>query len=447
MNNNFNQYDGVPSNFCLMPYVHKAIDGNGDFKPCCVADNHLNADGTTANINFIDFDSFIKSKEVADFKQLFKDNQRSELCNNCWRFDDQNGESHRKRYMTFFMNNQGWGARGQSLHNTFEKFFNKEIPWDQVQAELDSIETPWDLEIEPGTTCNFKCHFCGPHASSSWIADEKALYGTTAEQAARATKMGHWALDSELWLSEVMYEGDKFHFMGGEPMLINAHFKFLNKLSQRADADSIFISYNTNASTLPPEETLNTVYKKFKAVRVAFSIDAIEDRFHYQRYPGIWAEAESNMSTWVEAIRDNIEAKVDPGWSILNLLYMGELFLWADAFKKKHNLNDRQFDFDGHYYFGPYYCPQSLTVEQKQQFAKKMTADIEMLRSAGLDRRMMQRAEIAYKNMLDHMMARDTWTEETEQRRQHRILGLDRIRNQSLKTVEPELNTILKLYE
>jgi hypothetical protein len=76
-----------------------------------------------------------------------------------------------------------------------------------------------------------------------------------------------------------------------------------------------------------------------------------------------------------------------------------------------------------------------------------MTADIEMLRGADLDRRMMQRAEIAYKNMLDHMMARDTWTEETEQRRRHRILGLDRIRNQSLKTVEPELNTILKLYE
>lgn len=441
MNNDFEQFKSVPSNFCLMPYVHKAIDGNGDFKPCCVGDNH------SQNINFMDFDTFIASKEQQDFKQDFKNNTRNELCNRCWTVDDHNGESHRKRYLTFFMNNQGWGAHGQELHKTFEQFFDKKITWDHVQEQLDAVETPWDLEIEPGTTCNFKCHFCGPHASSSWIADEKALYGTDAAKAAKATKMGHWALDSELWLSDVMYTGDKFHFMGGEPMLINAHFTFLKKLSQRQDADQCWISYNTNASTLPPEETFKTVYPKFKAVRVAFSIDAIEDRFHYQRYPGNWQEAERNMSTWVEAIRNNIEAKVDPGWSILNLLYMGELFLWADQFKKKHNLSDRQFDFDGHYYFGPHYCPQSLKPEQKQKFLDKMTEDIIMLRSAGLDRRMMQRAEITYKNMTAHMLALDTWTEETEQLRRHRILGLDRIRSQSLAIVEPELNTILKLYE
>jgi hypothetical protein len=59
----------------------------------------------------------------------------------------------------------------------------------------------------------------------------------------------------------------------------------------------------------------------------------------------------------------------------------------------------------------------------------------------------MQRAEITYKNMTAHMLALDTWTEETEQLRGHRILGLDRIRSQSLAIVEPELNTILKLYE
>jgi hypothetical protein len=126
---------------------------------------------------------------------------------------------------------------------------------------------------------------------------------------------------------------------------------------------------------------------------------------------------------------------------------MGELFLWADAFKKKHDLSDKQFDFDGHYYFGPHYCPQSLTTEQKQKFLDKMTADIIMLRSAGLGKRMMQRAEVTYKNMTAHMMAVDSWSEETEQLRRHRILGLDRIRNQSLAIVEPELNTILKLYE
>jgi sulfatase maturation enzyme AslB (radical SAM superfamily) len=446
MNKDFGKYDKVPSNFCLLPFLHKAIDSNGDYKPCCVADPHKTKDGQVANINFIHLDEFVKSKEIADFKQQFKDNQRSELCANCWTVDDQGGESHRKRIMTFFMN-KSWESGESQLYKKLEAFFNDNKEWTEVAVELDKVESPWDLEIEPGTTCNFKCHFCGPYASSSWQSDQKELYGTSTEEVSKFTKMGHWALDSELWNSEVMFAGKKFHFMGGEPMLIDAHFKFLKRLSERIDAKQVIISYNTNASKLPPQYALDQVYNKFKTNRVAFSIDAIGDRFHYQRYPGDWTVAENNMKTWISAIPDSIQAKIDPGWSILNLLYMGELFLWADTFKVNNNLTDNQFDFDGHYYFGPYYCPQTLTVEQKELFKKKMTADIEMLRSCIQDKRMMDRAEITYKNMLDHMLAADKWTQEIEDRRNHRIRGLDKIRNQSIKDYEPELNEILKIYD
>ena len=207
------------------------------------------------------------------------------------------------------------------------------------------------------------------------------------------------------------------------------------------------MSYNTNASVLPPAYALENVYGKFQSVQVAFSIDAIGDKFHYQRYPGDWAEAESNMTTWVKAIPNNICAKIDPGWSILNLLYMGELFLWANDFKVRNGLTDKQFDFDGHYYFGPYYCPQTLKPEQKELFKDKMTADINMLRASNLDKRIMERAEVAYENMTNHMFAADNWSQEVEDRRNYRIRGLDKIRKQSLKDYEPELNAILKLYE
>jgi len=443
MNKDFDKYNKVPSNFCLMPYLHKAIDGNGDFKPCCVADTHVMESGQDANINYIDFDTFIASKENKEFRQQFKNNERSELCHRCWTVDDHKGESHRKRVMTFFMN-KSWEGGETTLYKLLADFFADKITWDEVQAELDKVEAPWDLEIEPGTTCNFKCHFCGPHASSSWISDQRELYGTV--DANKATKMGHWALDSELWNSEVMYNGKKFHLMGGEPMLINAHFKFLEKLATRPDADKIRMSYNTNASTLPPENVLAETYDKFHSTRVAFSIDGIKDKFHYQRYPGVWQEAEDNMSKWVTTVK-NIEAKIDPGWSILNLLDIAELFFWADEFKRKYNLSDKQFDFDGHYYFGPYYCPQSLKPEQKEQFKAKMLADIELLRQGNLTPRMMERAETTVENMLNHMMAKDTWDQETEDRRNYRILGLDRIRKQRLPDFLPELNKILKLYD
>jgi sulfatase maturation enzyme AslB (radical SAM superfamily) len=446
MNNNYNEYDKVPSNFCILPFLHKAIDSNGDFKPCCIADPHQDASGKVLNINDIPVDDFVKSQDNINFKNSFRQNQRHQACQNCWDIDDLQGESHRKRVMGFFMR-KSWESGETVLYEKFKDFFDDKLEWAEVQQELDKIETPWDLEIEPGTTCNFKCHFCGPYASSSWQSDHMMLYETSKEDVSKFTKQGHWALNSEMWNSSVLYNARKFHFMGGEPMLIDAHFKFLNKLADKPNAEEIIISYNTNASVLPPMETLTNSYKKFKTVRVAFSIDAIEDRFHYQRYPGDWNQAVDNMSTWVTTLYDNIEAKIDPGWSILNLLYMGELILWANEFKIKHNLSVKQFDFDGHYYFGPFYCPQTLRPEQKELFKEKMTQDINMLRNSDLDARMLDRAETTYTNMVNHMMSADKWTEEIEKRRNHRILGLDRIRNQKLVDYEPELNEILKLYD
>jgi len=444
MNKNFDEYNKVPSNFCIMPFLHKAIDGNGDFKPCCIGDPHKMSDGKNANINFVDFDTFIKSKENNDFKEEFKRNERPEICHRCWQVDDHQGESHRKRAMNFFMN-KSWEGGETKLYSQLEDFFADKIQWEEVAIELYKFKEPFNLEIEPGTTCNFKCHFCGPHASSSWISDQRELYGTTAEEAAQATKLGRWALDSELWNSDVMFNSKKFHFMGGEPMLINAHFKFLARLAERPDAEQVRISYNTNASTLPPDDVLKNVYDKFHHTRVAFSIDGIKDKFHYQRFPGDWAEAESVMGTWVTTVK-KIEAKLDPGWSILNMLDMAEIFLWADGFKRKYDLSDKQFDFDGHYYFGPHYCPQSLKPEQKQLYKNKMEQDLELLRSSNLTNRMMERAEITVENMINHMMAKDTWSQETEDVRNYRILGLDRIRKQKISDYLPGVNEILKLY-
>jgi len=75
-----------------------------------------------------------------------------------------------------------------------------------------------------------------------------------------------------------------------------------------------------------------------------------------------------------------------------------------------------------------------------------MEQDLELLRSSNLTNRMMERAEITVENMINHMMAKDTWSQETEDVRNYRILGLDRIRKQKISDYLPGVNEILKLY-
>ena len=58
--------------------------------------------------------------------------------------------------------------------------------------------------------------------------------------------------------------------------------------------------------------------------------------------------------------------------------------------------------------------PQTLKPEQKELFKQIMTADINMLRVKLRDPRMMERAEITYKNILEHMLAADRWSQKVE---------------------------------
>ena len=75
-----------------------------------------------------------------------------------------------------------------------------------------------------------------------------------------------------------------------------------------------------------------------------------------------------------------------------------------------------------------------------------MEQDLELLRSSNIGKRLMDRAEITVENMINHMMAKDTWSQETEDVRNYRIRGLDRIRKQKLSDYLPGVNEVLKLY-
>jgi MoaA/NifB/PqqE/SkfB family radical SAM enzyme len=86
-------------------------------------------------------------------------------------------------------------------------------------------------------------------------------------------------------LSEVVY----FEFTGGEPFLIEEHFELLRFAVESGFAKNIEIHYNTNA-TVFPEEAIE-IWKHFKTVEIAFSIDNVGKRFEYERYGADWEEA------------------------------------------------------------------------------------------------------------------------------------------------------------
>ena len=141
---------------------------------------------------------------------------------------------------------------------------------------------------------------CGPTDSSAWYDDWIKLTGsnkfkdTSGEVSILENSKGYYATEFDwpnyepFWqqLESNAHNIQHVYFAGGEPMLIERHYDFLERCIEQDVAKNIIIEYNTNMSTLPARVT--NLWKSFKQVRVGASVDGMDKMQEYQRYPAKW---------------------------------------------------------------------------------------------------------------------------------------------------------------
>jgi hypothetical protein len=104
------------------------------------------------------------------------------------------------------------------------------------------------------------------------------------------------------------------------------HYAAENNLSGNID-----IHYNTNATQWPKDPR---IWKKFRRVDIAFSVDNVGDRFEFERYGADWTEANRIIDA-THVLRatsvPNITTQLCFTINIQNVYYLDELLAWADT--------------------------------------------------------------------------------------------------------------------
>ena len=198
----------------------------------------------------------------------------------------------------------------KTQNSSLRKMSNNELPNDIGD---DVVK----LEIVLDTTCNAACIQCGPSQSSLWrkeVDTVKKIYHIQPEQ----------QIDDKIALIKKSINFDKvkfFHFWGGEPLLTDTHLKFLNEIENPKD---VSLTYTTNSSIVPSEKILR-LWEKFKLVKISVSLDGIEDKFHYIRWPLNWEKAKHNLFELRDNTPLNILYFVNCCVIPLNAYYVNEL--------------------------------------------------------------------------------------------------------------------------
>jgi hypothetical protein len=323
--------------FCVLPWIHFATRPNGDMRLCCSAnasgagyDHQVglvkNETGVPANFGKETPMSAWNNTYMKSVRTTMLDNSIPNSCNKCFEEEDKGIVSKRLWESTT------WIADGLDV----PELLSETKPDGTVPEKLIY------LDLRLGHTCNLKCVMCSPHDSSKWVQDHKKMYPLFKHESLK--NQMSWDRDSfnNTWYENPIFWDQLYeqipnlrqvYFAGGEPLMIKEHKIFLKEIIKQGYANKILIRYNSNGLLLD-EETIE-LWKEFKKVKFAVSIDDIGDRNHYIRYPTDWNTLEKNMHI-LDNTPNNIHVSIATAIQILNIKTLPELAKWkiTQNFKK-----------------------------------------------------------------------------------------------------------------
>jgi organic radical activating enzyme len=282
-------------------------------RPCCLADNELVDDaGEKFSLLTADFANIQNSQNMKSLREDFLAGRRPQTCRKCW--DEERAGRTSKRMHTLdrlkhILGDQEWTTDAKPL------IF---------------------LDLKLGNICNLKCRICGSWSSSQFATEEindappDEKKSTYAYQMLRA---GAWPRENtQFWqqidqcLTDIRY----IEFTGGEPFMIQEHFAMLQGIVDRGIAHQVEIHYNTNGTQYP--EGAEEIWKHFKTVEIAISIDDLDKRFEYQRSNAVWTEILHNLNRFRELRQrqPNIQLQCCSTVNVFNVRYIDQLARWID---------------------------------------------------------------------------------------------------------------------
>ena len=402
--------------FCLLPWVSLAIRNNGDYRVCCHANTSQGGGLLSSNAAVTSLEDARNSELLKQIRRQMLQGEWPQSCVRCLR-EETAGMRSKRIYSK------------DTLPSGYTQEWAESVT--APDGELSLEQAPLlDLDVRFGNKCNLACRMCGPSDSSAWISDHQKLGG-------RFEQTGFdWHESPAFWrsLEARAEEIEHIYIVGGEPLLIERHYQFLDGLIEKGRAGAVTLEYNTNLTVLP-QKALD-LWKHFKKVRLGVSFDGVGAINDYIRHPSRFHLVEKNLER-IDRAEGNYQVWLACTVSVYNLHHLVALMEWVHSknFKRIGKTRGKEF-FVPHPVHRPHYLNiQALPRALKEKYSEFLTKEIAVfLTKESLTENERVSAQGILRRYLEFMKTEDLsafWPEFGNYTRK-----LDRIRDQSYRVLE-----------
>lgn len=397
--------------FCMYPWIHLHSYPTGEAYPCCHAEY---VDGKFGDCQTTSLKELWNADKMKQLRIDMLNERENSACTRCYEQEKSGFFSGRRSA------NKHWGHHISKINET-----QKDGTYDNFQM------TYWDIRFS--NLCNLSCRSCGHIFSSSWYQDQKKLSG---KEWADKNKPLFWAGRHETDMIEQLMEHidyvEQIYFAGGEPLMMDEHYIILEELEKRKKFD-VRLIYNTNfTKTKLKDRYVFDYWRKFDSVSVGASLDAMGPRAEYIRKGTVWSEVEQNRQMMLEQC-PNVDFYISPTLSIQNALHIPDFHReWVEkGYIRPQDLNVNILQ-------DPKWLRIDIAPEHyKEKLRTKFKEHLEWLRP--LDK--LNRATVGFESALNFLENDNT---EYLPEFWERMAKLDKIRNENMLEIIPELNELTK---
>ena len=342
-------YPGLPDLYCPSMWKSTHLDTDGYITPCCMF-----IDGKFKKYKITDVTRIedVLVNQFQEYRDQLVNGEWPEGCNQC-KFAEQEGRSS-KRIQDLYM-------------------------LDQVtNGKLDTFPTPPDnvaleyLQLKTGRLCNLKCTICTPTCSTSIASEQLAKGHLDRATYDKLQKQIEWSYDINEYKKLDAPSYYRIDIAGGEPLMNKTHFEWLHHLAETTDTSRTQLLYNTNGTFVPNDKEID-IWKQYKGVWVAVSMDSYGKKFEFLRVGANWENVLANIKFIEETVIQKELPKGSSNTSIVMTIHKGNVL---DIFETytiiKDNINIENPNFLNFNYL---YYPEHMAIHNMSKDRMKLAID------------------------------------------------------------------------
>ena len=313
---NISMNKGAPASFCPLPWSRITIKTDGIHRICCNSclepEKGILRDKQqkSSHVSLAKWKNIMNSDKIKSVRRTILEGKWPKECIVCKKEYGSRGVSenvNRQKSLAKKIDSKNYPSykKAKKLTKTDGSISVKDFPIS-------------NLDVRLGNLCNLKCITCGPRNSNNWYDDHLALYETPHP----SIKRNHdWSEESNFWneAEKNIYTLREIYFAGGEPLLIKAHYNFLQKCINKGISKKLTIRYNSNITYIP--DKVKNLWANFKLIILCVSLDGLNEVNELIRYPSKWNQIEKNLNQ-LNQLQISLGLSIVPTVSVLNIWHL-----------------------------------------------------------------------------------------------------------------------------